>query len=311
VSDRLVVVCQVTDRCNLACGFCAYDRRLSRPRGSARPEALLALGQTLAEHRRRSRQDVLVSWLGGEPLLWAPLGRVAEAFRELGLALGVTTNGTALGSKSVRRHLVDFYDEVTVSVDGLAATHDRLRGWPGGFAHLRRWITALASEKRRLLVRVNTVLMRDNVREFPALCRELAGWGVEEITINQLGGNDRPEFFAEHRLGGEDVAWLGEIAPQLRAELAPTVRLLGSAAYLARLTATAHGRRLPVVDCGPGARSLFVSTTGAVSPCSFTSASHGAALAGVAELRATFRARGRAAACDDCHSTQVFGKFAS
>jgi MoaA/NifB/PqqE/SkfB family radical SAM enzyme len=312
---RLVVVCQVTDHCNLSCGFCAYDRRMVRARASADPQALLAFGRLLAAYQHRTGRAVLLSWLGGEPLLWPPLRRLDGDLRALGLALAVTTNGTALAAPALRRHLAEHYDEVTVSVDGLGARHDRLRGWPGGFSRLRRAISALAAEERHPLLRVNCVLMRDNVAEFPALCRELARWGVEELTFNQLGGNDRPEFFATHHLEPGHVAWLAEVLPGLRAELAALgVRLRGGDAYLARLAASAARRRLPVIDCGPGERSLFVSTSGAVSPCSFTGGSHGISLgelATVAELPEAFRRRGRAAACHDCHSTQVFGKFAS
>ena len=36
--ERLVVVCQVTEECNLGCAFCGYDRRLPRTRLSADPD---------------------------------------------------------------------------------------------------------------------------------------------------------------------------------------------------------------------------------------------------------------------------------
>ena len=322
MSERLVVVCRITERCNLGCAFCGYDRGLTWPRRQARLERLLALGARVAAFRRQSGREVLLSWLGGEPLLWPSFRALGPALAgALALPLGVTTNGTALGSPALRAHLVRHYAEVTVSVDGVGDTHDRLRQWPGGFARLARWIPALAEEKRRRggagpVLRANVVLMRDNVGELPALAHALAGWGIDEITVNQLGGNDRPEFFPAHHLAPGDVERLVAVLPGLRAELrARGVRLRGAPSYFERLRASAGRRALPVLDCAPGERFLFATEEGRLSPCSFSEQPYGVPLddvAGLDALPARFRAaaaRARFAGCDDCHSTQVFGKF--
>jgi MoaA/NifB/PqqE/SkfB family radical SAM enzyme len=315
VAERLVVLCQVTEDCNLGCAFCGYDRRLVRERRSADPARLEALGRRLADQQERTGRPVLVSWLGGEPLTWAPLEALTRRFRELGLALSVTTNGTTLGSPLVRRRLLDDYAEVTISIDGAGPTHDRLRGWPGGFAFLERAVGRLVAGRRgpAPLLRANTVVMHDNLAELPALWRALCDWGFDELTWNQLGGRDRPEFFPDHRLTAGDVRHLEALLPGLRAELAARdVRLGGSDAYLARVVASAGGRPLPVADCGPGERFLFVSVDGRVSPCSFTSGALGLPVELAADWPAAFRAaraQARPAPCADCPSTQVFGKF--
>ena len=319
MAERLVVLCQVTEDCQLSCAFCAYDRRLPRPRRSADPERLAALGRRLAELQERSGRPVLVSWLGGEPLTWPPLAALSRLFhRELGLAVSVTTNGTTLGSPRARQRLLEDHAEITVSIDGPGELHDRLRGWPGGFAFLEKAVRRLAGERSGAapLLRANTVVMRDNVAALPALWRALADWGFDELTWNQLGGRDRPEFFPAHRLAAGDIAFLQTLLPDLRAELAARgVRLGGSAAYLERAAASAGGRALPVADCAPGQRFLFVSVDGRVSPCSFTTAELGLPaeeLVPWPSLPGRFgaaRARARPGSCDDCPSTQVFGKF--
>jgi MoaA/NifB/PqqE/SkfB family radical SAM enzyme len=320
----MIVVWRVTERCNLACSFCAYDRRLARSRRDADPEAMLALGSALSEYQHAVGDPVLVSWLGGEPLLWAPLEHLTTAFvNDLGLRVGITTNGTALASERVRAHVLDCYDEMTVSVDALGTAHDDLRGWRGGFAQLQRVVPLLAAKRRasRPRLRANVVLMRDNIARFPSLCLELAEWGIDEITFNQLGGNDRPEFWAVHRLTPNDVDRLASELIELRRALAMRgVTLRGGERYVERIRSSALGRRLPVRDCGPGERFLFVSERGIVSPCSFTEDALGAPIAeltsgaDVAALPARFGASRASrppsmAACDDCPSTQVFAKF--
>jgi MoaA/NifB/PqqE/SkfB family radical SAM enzyme len=316
----MIVVWRVTERCNLACGFCAYDRRLEIPRRSADPQKVLALGAELA--RLRGGSPVMVSWLGGEPLLWEPLQGLNDVFRrDYGFALSTTTNGTPLRSAAVRTYLVEHYAELTVSVDALGDRHDALRGCSGLFEQVRRAVRALESERVRagasLKLRANVVLMRQTVDAFPALCRELLTWGIREISFNALGGRDRPEFYPEHALLPAQAVALRESIPALRAELAPGgVRLLGSDAYLERLVATSEGRNLRVEDCHPGESFLFIDERGRVSPCSFTSDTYGTdllstetSLAGVGACFRRLRSRALAPACEDCMSTHVFAKF--
>ncbi|HEY2376119.1 MAG TPA: radical SAM protein [Gemmatimonadaceae bacterium] len=323
----MIVVWRITERCNLACGFCAYDRRLERSRQSADRGTVLAFGSALAAYQRAAGDQVLVSWLGGEPLLWTQLEGLTIPFvRELGLRVSVTTNGTALASGRVCEHILEYYDELTVSVDGLGEAHDRVRGWVGGFAVLRRVVPLLAAGRKRGAtprLRVNVVLMRDNVHEFAQLCLELATWGIDEITFNQLGGNDRPEFWVEHHLLPSDVDRLACDIPMLRERLAACgVTLRGGDRYLERIRSSAEGRRLPVRDCGPGERFLFVGERGLIAPCSFTSDEFGvpiSELSGAEDIAslparfATMRSRRSMppAVCGDCPSTQVFDKFQS
>jgi MoaA/NifB/PqqE/SkfB family radical SAM enzyme len=321
----MIVVWRIVDSCNLACAFCAFDKRLAFPRSAAQPAEILAFARALAQYQAQSKDPVLLSWLGGEPLRWAPLPGLTEAVRALGLSVSATTNGTTLGSARMRAHLCAAYQELTISVDGFADVHDPMRGWTGGFRKLRSSVPLLAREARAagspLKLRVNVVLMRQTVAAFPALCAELATWGIDEITFNQLGGRDRPEFYPAHRLGVTDVDRLEAELPAIRARLAQHgVALVGGAAYLARIRASALDRRNPIADCGPGESFLFIDERGWMAPCSFTTLDYGVDVrsvrsgADVARLPERFRAPRRAARstqCDDCLSTQVCDKFAA
>ena len=162
-------------------------------------------------------------------------------------------------------------------------------------------------------------LFRQLVRAFPELARTLATWGIDEITVNQLGGEERPEFHRAHALQPDDADFLCESLPALRSELASSgVRLLGGREYLERIGASARGLRLPIEDCGPGETFLFVDELGRVSPCSFTRREVAVPLARLRaprdfrEIPARFRVlHGRAGtgACKDCMSTRTFAKF--
>lgn len=324
IAPKLVIVWRVTEVCDLACPFCAYDRALSRPRAAAHAADVMRFGALLGEYARIHRREVLVSWLGGEPLLWKPLLETSRAFRrEFGLRASVTTNGTRLDEKMVRERIVEDFDEITVSIDGVGSEHDRRRGTAGLCARLENSVRRIKEQKlksgRGPRIRVNTVLMRDNIHSFESLCLALAGWGVEELTFNALGGRDRPEFFADHSLLPEQIERFCEQLPRIRERAAQTgLTVLGSDRYLERLAASTRNHPLPIADCRPGQQFMFVDERGAIAPCSFTAHGHGIRLNEIRAvddlicLPARFAERKRAempAPCYDCPSTQVFGKF--
>jgi MoaA/NifB/PqqE/SkfB family radical SAM enzyme len=318
--DELVVVWRVYEPCNLACRFCGYSRELVRPRFIANVDEVIAFGEVLTSHAQLNGRSVLVSWLGGEPLLWPALPKVSRLVRRLGLRLGITTNGLPLASPAVRDCLVSNYEQVTVSVDGLAPFHDAVRGSPGLFDSIRENVRRLRAKlASSTVLRVNTILMRENVSAFGAFCEEMADWGFDELTFNQLGGGDRPEFFPANRLlPGQVERFIAEL-PGLRQRMTDRgLHIRGSSRYLNRLRATSLDERIPIDDCGPGERFLFIDEQSRVSPCSFTCGEYGVPLneldtpeklAALPGRFAAMRDERRAKACDDCHSTQVFEKF--
>jgi MoaA/NifB/PqqE/SkfB family radical SAM enzyme len=360
----LIVVWRVTTACNLNCGFCAYAQDVPFARRSIDPAAVRAFAKVLADYRRESGERVMVSWLGGEPLLWAPWRSLSAELAALRVDVSATTNGSTLGAPSVRELIVQHLTELTVSVDGIGAMHDLLRGTPGAFDRLERDVLALTraiaragsrsepgradaagadasctdgscadasrasgvddgrhAPRQRPRIRVNTVLMNDNIAQFGALCDHLQTWGIDEISFNQLGGNDRPEFHAAHKLLPTDVERFAADLPRIRESLASHgVRLVGGSRYLDRLRASAAGQSISIADCHPAEQVLFVTEAGIVAPCSFTTAEYGvpvseidsvAALRALSERVRAKRMASRSSWCDDCPSTQLFDKFAA
>jgi MoaA/NifB/PqqE/SkfB family radical SAM enzyme len=328
--SELVIIWRVTGHCDLDCPFCAYAcsyaRSIERPRLAADPDQVTAFGALLRDYARQYNRDILVSWLGGEPLTWPPLMALTRAFKhEYRLRVSVTTNGIALKSSAMREHIAADYDQITISMDGVAQFHDHMRGTAGLYDQLCASIMSLAQLKARRgygpLLRVNTILMRHNIHQLEPLCQALAECGVEELTFNTLGGRDRPEFFPDNRLLPEQVDWLRQELPQLRKRMAGLglgLRICGSPAYLDRVANFAAGNPVPVADCAPGQHSLFIDERGWVSPCNWT-LSDGVPLAQItspASLQdlpgrlSARRQQNRLPACSDCMSTEVFGKFA-
>jgi MoaA/NifB/PqqE/SkfB family radical SAM enzyme len=320
----VIILWRITERCNYACSFCAFDRRLDGARKDMNVKTVQRFGKLLGEYIEAKGEKVLLSWLGGEPLLWAPIFEISEQLHhEYGINISVTTNGSTLHIPNTIALILKSFSELTISVDGFAEFHNQLRGCPGGWERLRLSTRRLATERNAiaasLKLRANIVLMRDNIAQFPKLCEELVGWHVDEITFNQLGGRDRPEFFPEHALRPDDVRQLRKLLPALRESLAlQNVKLCGSETYLQRIEASAYQRSIPVTDCSPGEGFLFIDEVGRIAPCSFTNAEYGIHLDSIVNvndilnLSSQFRSARKALpvkVCNDCSSNHMYAKF--
>ena len=90
------------------------------------------------------------------------------------------------------------------------------------------------------------------------------------------------------------------------------LRVCGSEGYSARIAQAIEGVPVAVAECEPGQRYLFVDERGRVGPCSFTLEEYGQTTDDLQALPGVFaalRREKRAAACGNCCSTNVFGKF--
>ena len=324
--EELVVVWRVYEPCNLSCHFCGYSREIVRKRHIVSPQEILRFGKILSEFHHRTGRQVLVSWLGGEPLLWKELPGISRKYHfDFGIRLGLTTNGTPLGRKDIRDYLIENYSLITISVDGFSDFHNSHRGEAGLFEQIkdsvRVMIQEIAESRNLLSLRVNTILMRENIAAFEAFALEIASWGIRELSFNQLGGIDRPEFYPDHRLLPEQAAWLAKELPNIqRKALERGLKVFGTSQYLERVLASSRDIAVSIEDCNPGRKFLFINEENLISPCNFTTQEYGIPVSEIMDVddllkiagRFHFKQRhSRAAPCNNCLSTQVFEKFNS
>jgi MoaA/NifB/PqqE/SkfB family radical SAM enzyme len=171
---------KLTYRCNLRCRQCPFHEMES---GTPSFPEVIATLQRL--YRRGNR---LVVFEGGEPMLWRDgpwsiRDVVAEA-KKLFFCVGLTTNGTF--------PLEVETDVLWVSLDGLADTHNRLRG-PGVFEQAIENIRRSGHPKILAHITANAV----NCDEVPDLIRYLRGL-VKGITV---------QFYYPYH--GQDELFLG------------------------------------------------------------------------------------------------------
>ncbi len=108
-------------QCNLSCLHC-YSSSSPNEKGHLTLE-LLCDAISDAAHEGFN----YVSLSGGEPVLYKPLIELLEHARRLGMRTAVTTNGMLLTERKIER-LRDVVDVLAISIDGVPASHNRIRG---------------------------------------------------------------------------------------------------------------------------------------------------------------------------------------
>lgn len=166
-SKPLTMLLLVNRGCNLRCSFCdLWEDHVHMPLEQVLPllDDAAAIG---------TRTLVLT---GGEPFLHPDLFTIVRAARSRGMGVNITTNGTLL-----ERRWEDVVDSgvssLSFSIDGLAETHDALRGQQGAW---RRTMAALerAVAHGGLSPSVYFTVTRTNVRELTAVFDRVHAMGA-------------------------------------------------------------------------------------------------------------------------------------
>ena len=161
---------QITSMCNLRCGHCYIGDGPPRELGSARVRSVLKEFEEM--------QGLRVLLTGGEPLLHGRFDEINEMLPDLFLRKVLFTNGVLLKKDVLSRLKVH---EIQVSIDGLRAGHDALRGagsWDAAMDAVRRSLDAGFD------VSVATMVHPGNLGDFDALEEQCRGMGVREWTVD-------------------------------------------------------------------------------------------------------------------------------
>jgi len=234
-----ICVWEVTLACNAACIHCGSRAGRARPDELSTDEALAACA-ALAELGVRE-----VTLSGGEPLLRADWEQIVAALRGHGLVVEMISNGLALDAGKAARIAKSGIRSVSLSVDGDAPVHDRLRGVPGAFDRVMAAARALRAEGLR--VGAVTQVCRpnlDRLADIESALRE-AGFGAWQLQLTMpIGrcGRDLAiapvdvrrviDFIIEEsrpdrvpRYGADNIGWMLPCEPALRSVARPTDRV--------------------------------------------------------------------------------------
>lgn len=322
--SKRVIVWRVTQDCNMNCMFCSYSNEIKRKRDSAKNEDILRIVELLREYKIKNNREILVSWIGGEPFLWKELILFSKKLKnELGIEVSTTTNGLFLETEKQQEEAVDSFSEITVSLDGFKECNDRVRNYKGHYDRVIKNIYGLSRRKieknSNILIKVNTILMRENIGSFEEFCQKLVEAGVNEVTYNQLGGYDRPEFYPDNRLLTEQVHKFFKELPKIKEKfLKKGLKIYGGENYENRIKYSTENKSIAIDECNPGSWFWFINENGFISPCSYTTYEYMENINNIKEIDdidkieesfRKMRKNGKSKWCSDCHCTQMYDKF--
>jgi radical SAM protein with 4Fe4S-binding SPASM domain len=265
-------VWELTLRCDLACRHC------SSRAGRARPGELTTSEAIDVVHQMADLGVLEVTLIGGEAYLHEGWTDVVRAIRKRGMECTMVTGGRGMDAERARAAKEAGVMSVSVSVDGLAPTHDALRGLAGSHDAALRAMDNLAREG--IQVSANTQIGRRNRRELSQLfdCVAKAGAHSWQLQLTVAAGRaaDDPTLLLEpfHLL---------EVMPSIarikaRADTAD-VRIWpgNNLGYYGPFESLLRGQ-LPLGrrgSCGAGRSVLGIEANGAVKGCpSLPSASY-------------------------------------
>ena len=139
-----VIVWRITQTCNMNCRFCSYSNEVERLRSDADEAEITRLCGVLADYKQRTGDDLLVSWIGGEPLLWDQLLKHSAFLHENGVRVSTTTNGLLLGRRDIQEGILRHFSEIVCSLDGYETCNDDVRQHRGHFQLVSKHIRELA-----------------------------------------------------------------------------------------------------------------------------------------------------------------------
>ena len=160
---------QITDSCNLRCAHCSSD---DAGRHELSPEQVRLV---LSEFEAMQGLRVLIS--GGEPLVHQEFDRINEMLPDFLLRKVLFTNGVLLGKEKLKALKVD---EIQVSIDGLEAGHDALRG-PGMYDRSMRAVHDALDAG--FSVSISTMVHSRNLADFDSLELLFKTLGIKDWSV--------------------------------------------------------------------------------------------------------------------------------
>lgn len=187
------VVWELTLRCDQPCSHCGSRAGDARVVELSTEEALAVVRQ-LAD---LGTQEVVL--IGGEAYLHPGFLAIIAALHKAGIRPTMTTGGRGITAALAQQMAQAGLHSVSVSIDGVASTHDLLRAGRGSFAAANAALSHL--RKAGLRTAANTNLNRLNSGELEALYEHLAGQGIVawqvQLTAPLGRAADRPDMLLQ------------------------------------------------------------------------------------------------------------------
>lgn len=168
-----------TQKCNLDCNFCEFPS--VDPEEYKKELATEKILEIIDHAADLGAQTFGI--IGGEPFVRSDMIDIMEQIKKHDMNGSITTNGTLLTNSKIDRISEIGWDLLRISIDGLADTHDELRGKKGSFLKIKRALDYFETKKNKTTIEINTVLNKKNYKEIPELVEFASNYQINKIIL--------------------------------------------------------------------------------------------------------------------------------
>lgn len=206
---------ECTLRCNLHCRHCGSDCKVQAGRLDMPKEDFLRVLDSVA--RRCDPHQVFVVVSGGEPLMREDLEEVCSDIYHRGFPWGMVTNGLYLTRERLVGLLKAGMHSITISLDGLEADHNWMRGSQQSFSSVERAL-GLLRQVPQLTYDIVTCVNRRNYPHLHELKEYLISQGVKHWRLFTVFPVGRAASDPQMQLTDEEFRGVFEFIRETRHE---------------------------------------------------------------------------------------------
>ena len=206
---------ECTLRCNLHCRHCGSDCKVTSGLKDMPLEDFLPVLDSVARHT--DPHKVTINVTGGEPLVRKDLEVCGRAFYDRGFPWGIVTNALALTPARYKSLLQSGLRAMTISLDGIGATHDWMRGLPGIYEKAIAAINMVANSGE-IEFDVVTCVNKRSYNELDRIKELLIENGLKEWRLFTVFPVGRAANDPELQLSGEEFRGTMEFIKRTRKE---------------------------------------------------------------------------------------------
>lgn len=248
------VYIELTRRCNLFCKHCLNNSGKKVDNELTKDEVIDMINKLSLEGVQEIR------FTGGEPLLFEGIYEIINCAHNNGLRTSLGTNATLITKEAANKLKQSGLNNAVVSLDGTKEIHDSIRGM-GNFDNAMRGLKHLIEAD--IDVRVNSVIMKNNINEVIELAKSLNKEGIK-LFIRQFVSTGRGKNLKDYSLSNSEYK---SVKDQLALELSQNVQ----GHNLKNNNGT--NSRIPlgfeISSCRAGQRTMCITPEGNIFPCGF------------------------------------------
>ena len=175
IESMPVLVLMPHSRCNCRCVMCDIWKANSEKKEISTDD----LQKHIQSFQQLGVKRVALS--GGEALMHSNLWVFCELLKKIGIKISLLSTGVTL--KNHAQHVIQYCDDVIVSLDGSPEIHNQIRNIPNAFEKLAEGVMALRTIDPSFKVTGRTVLQKSNFRDFEGILKTAYELGLKQISF--------------------------------------------------------------------------------------------------------------------------------